>query len=139
MTVPMPRKPGSNSKGLRRVTRVRCCRTFRRSPRALLARASPFLGFILIDGLENPAESLLGSAEHGDTVPHVDEIAPVIAAAVDYVGDGPFRPTEMFEYLGPKEQATLLLIWLAVRDIPRWRENLEALRQGVIAELRIGK
>lgn len=46
---------------------------------------------------------------------------------------------QLFEDLGPKEQATRLLIWLAVRDIPGWRENLEALRQLVIAELTKGK
>jgi hypothetical protein len=37
--------------------------------------------------------------------------------------------------LRPREHAAALLIWLAVRSIPGWRENLEKLRQGVIAEL----
>jgi hypothetical protein len=36
---------------------------------------------------------------------------------------------QLFERLGPKEQAALLLIWLAVRSIPGWRENLDVLRQ----------
>jgi len=43
---------------------------------------------------------------------------------------------QVFEHLGPTEQAALLLIWLAVRSIPGWRENLDVLRQGVEAELR---
>jgi hypothetical protein len=43
---------------------------------------------------------------------------------------------QLFERLGPKEQAALLLIWLAVRNIPGWSENLDVLRQGVLAELR---
>ncbi len=46
---------------------------------------------------------------------------------------------QIFSDLSPKEQATALLIWLAVRNIPGWRENLEALRQGVMAELRKAK
>ena len=36
---------------------------------------------------------------------------------------------QLFENLAPKVQAMLLLIWLMVRDIPGWRENLDALRQ----------
>ena len=44
---------------------------------------------------------------------------------------------QLFERLGPKEQAALLLIWLAVRNIPGWRENLDVLRQGVLAELKV--
>jgi hypothetical protein len=43
---------------------------------------------------------------------------------------------QLFERLAPKEQAALLLIWLAVRNIPGWRENLDLLREGVLAELR---
>jgi hypothetical protein len=46
---------------------------------------------------------------------------------------------QLLERLGPKEQAALLLIWLAVRSIPGWRENLDVLRQGVLAESRKGK
>jgi len=46
---------------------------------------------------------------------------------------------QIFEGLSPKEQAALLLIWLAVRDVPGWRENLDALRQSVFAELRKDK
>ena len=42
---------------------------------------------------------------------------------------------QVLGHLGPTEQAALLLIWLAVRSIPGWRENLEVLRQGVLAEL----
>ncbi len=38
--------------------------------------------------------------------------------------------------LGATEQAALLLIWLAVRNVPGWRENLETLRQGVLAKMR---
>lgn len=41
---------------------------------------------------------------------------------------------QVFEDLAPKEQAAALLIWLAVRNIPGWRENLNAIRQGVFAE-----
>jgi hypothetical protein len=36
---------------------------------------------------------------------------------------------QLLENLGPKEQGGLLLIWLAVRSIPGWRENLDALRR----------
>jgi hypothetical protein len=36
---------------------------------------------------------------------------------------------QLFENLVPEEQAGLLLIWLTVREIPGWRENLDALRQ----------
>jgi hypothetical protein len=42
---------------------------------------------------------------------------------------------QVFEDLAPKEQAAALLIWLAVRNIPGWRENLNAIRQGVLVEL----
>jgi hypothetical protein len=35
---------------------------------------------------------------------------------------------QLFENLAPKEQAVLMLIWLAVRSIPGWRENLDELR-----------
>ena len=45
---------------------------------------------------------------------------------------------QLFGDLKQKEQAALLLIWLAVRDVPGWRENLEALRQRVLAELSKG-
>jgi hypothetical protein len=44
----------------------------------------------------------------------------------------------IFSDLSPKEQAIALLIWLSVRNIPGWRENLEALRQSVLAELSKG-
>jgi hypothetical protein len=46
---------------------------------------------------------------------------------------------QLFERLGPEEQASLLLIWLAVRGIPGWRENLDVLRQGALAESSKGK
>ena len=39
---------------------------------------------------------------------------------------------QIFSNLRETEQAALLLIWLAVRNIPGWRENLEVLRQGVL-------
>jgi hypothetical protein len=45
---------------------------------------------------------------------------------------------QLFERLGPRKQAALLLIWLAVRDVQGWRENLHALREGVLAELKRG-
>ena len=41
---------------------------------------------------------------------------------------------QVFGDLAPKEQAAMLLIWLAVRNVPGWRENLNAIRQGVLAE-----
>jgi hypothetical protein len=34
---------------------------------------------------------------------------------------------QVFGDLAPKEQAVMLLIWLAVRNISGWRENLDAL------------
>jgi hypothetical protein len=43
---------------------------------------------------------------------------------------------QLFERLGPKEQAALLLVWFAVRNIPGWRENLDVLRHGALAESR---
>jgi hypothetical protein len=46
---------------------------------------------------------------------------------------------QVFSDLSSTEQAIALLIWLAVRNIPGWRENLNALRQGVMAELRKAK
>jgi hypothetical protein len=46
---------------------------------------------------------------------------------------------QLLERLGPKEQAALLLVWLGVRNIPGWRENLDVLRQGVLTESRKGK
>jgi hypothetical protein len=46
--------------------------------------------------------------------------------------------TQILRRLGTTEQAALLLIWLAVRSIPGWREKLEVLRQGVLAKLRNG-
>ena len=45
---------------------------------------------------------------------------------------------QVFGDLAPKEQAAMLLIWLAVRNISGWRENLEAIRQGVLAEFSKG-
>jgi len=45
---------------------------------------------------------------------------------------------QVFGELAPKEQAAALLIWLAVRNIPGWRENLNAMRQRVLAELSKG-
>jgi len=42
---------------------------------------------------------------------------------------------QLFDNLGPREQAVLLLIWLTVRDIPGWRENLDELRQRVVADV----
>ncbi len=41
---------------------------------------------------------------------------------------------QIFSDLSPTEQAVGLLIWMVVRNIPGWSENLEALRQSVIAE-----
>jgi hypothetical protein len=35
---------------------------------------------------------------------------------------------QLFENLGAREQAALLLIWLSVRNIPGWRANLDELR-----------
>jgi hypothetical protein len=46
---------------------------------------------------------------------------------------------QIFSDLSPTQQAVALLIWLAVRNIPGWRENLDALWQGVMAELRKAK
>ena len=43
--------------------------------------------------------------------------------------------TQFVTRLRPTEHAAALLLWLAVRGIPGWRENLEKLRQGVLAEL----
>jgi hypothetical protein len=42
---------------------------------------------------------------------------------------------QVFGDLASKEQAVMLLLWLAVRNIPGWRENLNAMRQRVTAEL----
>ena len=46
---------------------------------------------------------------------------------------------QLLERLGPKEQAALLLIWLAVRSIPGWRENLDVLRQAYLRGITDGK